>query len=171
MSKVLKMENIRTQKNSCVWCPWESIQPLLSTTWLTWASWSLMKVCQPAAVHKNPVDGLCRSSLPISEVKHCGNKSTCGVSHNYCYEAEIKLANWCVQYCNSVWEVLLKSHVAPEKKASSSAELTTVHHNYVLWLFSGCLSKSNSIFFPVSFSSFLLLLLPFSFLLEVWMSV
>lgn len=97
------------------------------------------------------------------------NKSVSGISRSYCCEAEITFVN-SVQYCNSVCEVFLKKHITPEKKASLCAGLTTVHHK-LFWLFSGFLSLFNSIFFPVHFSSFLLLLPPFSFLLGVWVSV
>lgn len=76
MSKVLKTENIRTQKNSCVWCPWESIQPLLSKRWLTDLS-QLVTDEGLSAISgaQKSVDGLCcSSSLPsvvqLSEVKH-----------------------------------------------------------------------------------------------------
>lgn len=40
-----------------------------------------------------------------------------------------KLSLWThVQFCNSAWEVFLKSHITPEKEASSCAGVTTVHH-------------------------------------------
>lgn len=88
-----------------------------------------MKVSQLSVVHKNPVDGLCCFSLPISEVKYSCTETKELVASPIVPATKQKLSlGTDVQYCNSVWAVFLKSHETSEKKASSCAGLTTVHN-------------------------------------------
>lgn len=114
-----------------------------------------MKVCQPSVAHKNPVvhKNLCCSSLPISEVKHSCTGTKTLVASPVVTAMKQKLSLWTdVQYCDSVWEVFLKSCVTPEKKASSCAGLTTVHHkSSALAFFLG--SYPSPILFSFQFTS------------------
>lgn len=98
------------------------------------------------------------------------NKSACVISCSYCYEAEIKFVNSCA----ILWFCLGSSSKKPLNSREKGVLMCrTDHCASQIKCFGFCVDSSpspNSVFFPVYFSSFLLLHPPFSFLLGVWVS-
>lgn len=177
MSKVLKTENIRTQKNSCLmplrvnsatskqkvtdwpkptghW--WRSVSHQRCTKISGWALLLLLAQCCSAF----------RSKTFCIETKAL-------VASPVVTAVKQKLSLWThVQFCNSAWEVFLKSHITPEKEASSCAGLTTVHHKLSALAFPW-VPIQVQFYFLSSLLLFLFITSPTFFfpLLGVWVSV